>query len=130
MNGTLPAVSWLIPEQALSEHPPWMPVNGGWLQKQVVEAVINGKSWNDTVLLISYDEEGGWADHVTPFHSPEGTAGEWMQDPYGDFGQVFTGPGMPKPALQTKMHKLTTRPRLTLAIYYYFAMDSWRECLY
>lgn len=55
MNGTLPQVSWLIPEQALSEHPPWMPRDGAWLQKQIVEAVINGKSWNDTVLMISYD---------------------------------------------------------------------------
>jgi phospholipase C len=55
LNGTLPAVSWLIPEQALSEHPPWIPENGGWLQKQIAEAVMNGKSWNDTVLLISYD---------------------------------------------------------------------------
>lgn len=112
MNGTLPLVSWLIPEQALSEHPPWMPVNGGWLQKQIVEAIMNGSSWKDTVLMISYDgksalarsriclinaslEEGGWYDHVSPYHSVAGTPGEWMEDPYGDFGYTFAGPGTP-----------------------------------
>jgi phospholipase C len=64
-----------------------MPVNGGWLQKQIIEAVMNGKSWNDTVLLISYDgfftvtvynmdrtdywiEESGWYDHISPHVSP------------------------------------------------------------
>ena len=56
-NGTLPAVSWLIPQQALSEHPPWTPNNGAWLQRQLVEAVITGESWKDTVLMISYDGE-------------------------------------------------------------------------
>jgi phospholipase C len=40
-------------------------------------------------------ETGGFGDHVTPFHSPEGTAGEWMKDPLGLFGDVFVGPGMP-----------------------------------
>ncbi len=54
---------------------------------------MSGESWKDTVLLISYDEEGGWYDHVSPFHAPEGTAGEWMEDPYGNFGNVFAGPG-------------------------------------
>lgn len=55
MNGTLPAVSWLIPQQALSEHPPWTPDNGAWLQKWLVDAVTQGDSWNDTVFIISYD---------------------------------------------------------------------------
>jgi phospholipase C len=35
---------------------------------------------------------------VTPFHSPAGTTGEWMEDPLGTFGQVYTGPGFRVPA--------------------------------
>ena len=38
-------------------------------------------------------ETGGFGDHVTPFHAPEGTPGEWMEDPYGLFGQIYVGPG-------------------------------------
>lgn len=32
-------------------------------------------------------------DHVVPFHSPEGTAAEWIEDPFGNSGYVYTGPG-------------------------------------
>ncbi|KAF3920305.1 hypothetical protein AA313_de0209793 [Arthrobotrys entomopaga] len=95
--GTLPQVSYIIGPAQLSEHAPYLPSDGGWLQQQVTNAVINGKSYNDTVLIISYDETGGWGDHVTPYHSPEGTPGEWVKDPYGDFGQVYTGPGFRLP---------------------------------
>jgi hypothetical protein len=33
------------------------------------------------------------SDHVVPFHSPEGTVAEWMEDPFGLAGYVYTGPG-------------------------------------
>ncbi|KAF3912765.1 hypothetical protein ABW20_dc0105965 [Dactylellina cionopaga] len=95
--GTLPQVSYIIGPTELSEHPPYLPSDGAWLQQQVVNAIVNGKSYNDTVLMISYDETGGWGDHVTPYHSPAGTAGEWIKDPYGDFGDVYTGPGFRLP---------------------------------
>ncbi|KAI9694910.1 MAG: hypothetical protein M1822_000526 [Bathelium mastoideum] len=95
--GTLPQVSWIIGPAELSEHPPYQPKDGAWLQQQVVNAVANGASYNDTVLMISYDETGGWGDHVTPYHSPQGTAGEWVQDPYDMFGDVYTGPGFRLP---------------------------------
>lgn len=46
---------------------------------------------------MSYDESGGWGDHAIPYHSPEGTAGEWMEDPYNGLGQVYSGPGVRVP---------------------------------
>ena len=95
--GTLPEVSWIIGPAELSEHPPFTPRDGAWLQKQIVDAVVNGSSYNNTVVIISYDETGGWGDHVTPFHSPEGTPGEWLNDPYGIFGETYTGPGFRLP---------------------------------
>lgn len=91
--GTLPQISYIVGPAELSEHPPYQPKDGAWLQQRVVDAVTQSPKYNSTALIISYDETGGWGDHVTPFHSPEGTAGEWVQDPYGDFGYVYTGPG-------------------------------------
>ncbi|KAL1961732.1 hypothetical protein VTN77DRAFT_1094 [Rasamsonia byssochlamydoides] len=38
-----------------------------------------------------------FGDHVTPFHSPPGTPGEWIEDPLGYFGDVFVGPGFRVP---------------------------------
>lgn len=55
MNGDLPLVSWIIGPAALSEHNPYMPKDGAWLQQQVINAVTRGESANDTVLFIMYD---------------------------------------------------------------------------
>lgn len=54
-NGTLPQVSWIVGPAELSEHPPYMPSDGAWLQKQVVEAVTSGAAYNETALFITYD---------------------------------------------------------------------------
>lgn len=56
-DGTLPEVSFIVGPQELSEHPPWMPKDGAWLQKQVVEAVMNSPKYNTTLLMVSYDGE-------------------------------------------------------------------------
>jgi phospholipase C len=48
--------------------------------------------------MLSYDETGGWGDHVTPYTSPNGTEGEWITDPYNtNFGLVPMGPGFRLP---------------------------------
>ena len=38
-------------------------------------------------------EGGGWGDAVLPLVSPKGTKGEWFEDPYGELGYTFSGPG-------------------------------------
>ena len=96
-NGTLPMISYIVGPTELSEHPPYSPRDGAWLQQQVVNAVTTGKNWNTSALIISYDETGGWGDHVTPYHSPEGTPGEWLEDPEGIFGYTYSGPGFRLP---------------------------------
>jgi len=95
--GTLPRVSFIVGPAELSEHPPYQPCDGAWLQQRVVDAVTSSPKYNSTALIISYDETGGFADHVTPFHSPNGTAGEWVNDPYGEFDYTYTGPGFRLP---------------------------------
>ncbi|KAF8830775.1 hypothetical protein HHX47_DHR2001047 [Lentinula edodes] len=95
-EGTLPAVSFYIGPAELSEHPPYRPIDGGWLQKEVVNAIVNSPKYNKTILVISFDETGGWGDHVIPFTSPENTPGEWIINPFT--GQPApTGPGFRLP---------------------------------
>ncbi|EEH23455.2 hypothetical protein PABG_05666 [Paracoccidioides brasiliensis Pb03] len=95
--GSLPQVSFIVGPQELSEHAPYSPLDGGWLQRKIMEAVVKGPKYGSSLLMISYDESGGWGDHVPPYHSPENTPGEWLQDPYGLFGNVYTGPGVRVP---------------------------------
>lgn len=92
-QGTLPQISYIVGPQELAEHPPNMPKDGAWLQKKVVDAITNSPAYDKTVLIISYDEQGGWADHVVPVVAPKGTPGEWLKDPYDKFGDVPLGPG-------------------------------------
>lgn len=53
--GTLPQVSYIVGPAELSEHSPYLPSDGAWLQKQVVDAVTSSPLYNETVLMISYD---------------------------------------------------------------------------
>ncbi|KAJ5226305.1 phosphoesterase family-domain-containing protein [Penicillium chermesinum] len=96
-NGTLPEVSFIVGPAELSEHPSYQPKDGAWLQKKVVDAVTQSPKYSSTLLMISYDETGGFGDHVTPFHSPRDTPGEWMEDPLGIFGDIYSGPGFRVP---------------------------------
>lgn len=54
-NGTLPEISFIVGPAELSEHPPYMPKDGAWLQKKVVDSVINSPKYSSTLLLVSYD---------------------------------------------------------------------------
>ncbi|KAF2103100.1 putative non-hemolytic phospholipase C precursor [Rhizodiscina lignyota] len=96
-EGKLPQVSIIVGPAELSEHAPYLPSDGAWLIKQVVDAVTHGKNYKETALFISYDEGGGYGDHVVPYHSPEGTPGEWINDPYKLFGETPIGPGIRLP---------------------------------
>src|SRR3981081_3976256 len=65
--GTLPAVSFVKPIGADNEHPGYTDVLRG---EQHLEALINdvrsGPNWKDTAIVITYDEHGGFWDHVAP----------------------------------------------------------------
>jgi phospholipase C len=54
-NGTLPEISFIVGPAELSEHPPYMPKDGAWLQKKVVDSVVNSPKYNSTLLIVSYD---------------------------------------------------------------------------
>ncbi len=67
-NGTLPAVSWVIPDQVDSDHP--RTKDGTDTGPDWIASVVNkiGKSpyWNSTAIVIVWDDWGGFFDHVPP----------------------------------------------------------------
>ena len=68
-NGTLPAYTFLEPDWSTtgnSQHPNYDVALGEQLIHDVYYAVRNGKGWNQTLLIITYDEHGGCYDHVPP----------------------------------------------------------------
>ncbi|KMZ12065.1 Phospholipase C 4 precursor [Candidatus Burkholderia humilis] len=71
-NSKLPAVSWIIPPSVYSEHPgPSSPTQGGWYVQEVLDALTaNPDVWSKTVLLVNYDENDGFFDHVPPLSAP------------------------------------------------------------
>jgi phospholipase C len=78
----LPAVSWLVPPYIESEHPAF-PANVGAIPiiKTLKILLSNPAVWEKTVLIISYDENGGFFDHVVPPTAPPGTPGEYITVP-------------------------------------------------
>jgi len=78
-QGTLPAVSWLIPPLGYDEHPPAPPALGEWYTSQVLRTLMsNPKVWSKTVVFHTYDENDGFFDHVPPPVPPAGTPGEYV----------------------------------------------------
>ncbi len=65
-NGTLPAVSWITPSGDVSEHPPAKVSAGQTYVTGLINAVMNSPEWSSSVILLSWDDWGGFYDHVTP----------------------------------------------------------------
>ena len=65
-NGTLPDVSWLIPNYENSEHPVATAQAGMRYVTRLVNAVMKSKYWSSTVIFITWDDYGGFYDHVPP----------------------------------------------------------------
>ncbi|MEV4313437.1 phosphocholine-specific phospholipase C [Actinocrispum sp. NPDC049592] len=73
--GRLPKVSWVVAPEAFTEHPNW-PVNyGAWYIAQVLDALTaDPKVWSKTALLITYDENDGFFDHIVPPYPAQGAS--------------------------------------------------------
>jgi phospholipase C len=65
-HGTLPAVSWVVPSGAVSEHPPSPIHKGVAFVTGLVNAVMRSKDWNSTAIFLAWDDWGGLYDHVKP----------------------------------------------------------------
>jgi len=62
----LPNVSWVIPNGKLSEHPPGLVSDGQTYVKNIVNAISNSPEWGSTAIFLSWDDWGGFYDHVAP----------------------------------------------------------------
>jgi phospholipase C len=95
---TLPAVSWIISNDGVDEHPPAPSWAGEWFVSNAIKTLAsNPKVWAKTVLFVMYDENDGFFDHVPPPVAPRGTPGEYVTkrplpgDADGDDGPIGLG---------------------------------------
>lgn len=65
-SGNLPAVSWLVTSVANSEHPPASSCVGENWTVQQINAVMQGSNWSSTAIFLTWDDFGGFYDHVPP----------------------------------------------------------------
>ena len=65
-SGRLPAVSWVEPAQSVSEHPPATITAGQSFVTGVINTIMRSKDWPSTAIFLSWDDWGGFYDHVVP----------------------------------------------------------------
>lgn len=65
-HGSLPQVSWLVPDFQDSEHPPEPLAQGMWYVTRLINALMQSAYWKNTVIFLCWDDYGGFYDHVPP----------------------------------------------------------------
>jgi phospholipase C len=108
-NNNLPSVSWIIPgswhpailppifaDESISEHPPARPDCGMDYVAYLVDQVMQSPAWNSTAIIITWDDYGGFYDHVPPpqvdaygegFRVPTLVISPWAKHNYIDHTQ-------------------------------------------
>jgi phospholipase C len=66
--GSLPAVSWLTPPLPTSDHPPNSICKGENWTVRTLNALMRSDAWSSTVVVLTWDDFGGFFDHVPPPH--------------------------------------------------------------
>jgi phospholipase C len=67
-TGDLPSVSWLTPPFGVSDHPPTSICGGENWTVQVLNALMRSPEWSSTAVVLTWDDFGGFYDHVPPPH--------------------------------------------------------------
>jgi phospholipase C len=65
-QGALPAVSWIDPNSTVSEHPTASVSAGQTYVTGLINAIMKSRDWNSTAIFLSWDDWGGFYDHVVP----------------------------------------------------------------
>ena len=65
-SGNLPEVCWIVPTAADSEHPPADSARGMRHVTDLINAVMQSPNWKDTAIILTWDDYGGFYDHVAP----------------------------------------------------------------
>jgi phospholipase C len=66
LNGTLPAVSWIIPSGVVSEHPENRVSAGQAYVTGLIDSIMEGPDWGSTAIFLTWDDWGGFYDNVVP----------------------------------------------------------------
>jgi phospholipase C len=64
--GSLPSVSWVVPADRVSEHPPELVSAGQSYVTGVINAIMQSRDWKSTAIFLSWDDWGGFYDQVVP----------------------------------------------------------------
>jgi len=64
--GQLPAVTWIVPSGAVSEHPSAAVSAGQSYVTSLVNAAMRSPDWSSTAIFLSWDDWGGFYDHLAP----------------------------------------------------------------
>ncbi|HEY2354299.1 MAG TPA: alkaline phosphatase family protein [Gaiellaceae bacterium] len=64
--GRLPNVAWIVPSQAVSEHPPGAVSAGQAYVTGLIDAIMHSRNWRSTAIFLAWDDWGGFYDHVVP----------------------------------------------------------------
>lgn len=79
LAGTLPQVSWVLASTVTSEHPPAPPALGEQDVAGFLNAILSNQTlFAKTAIFLTWDDPGGFFDHVIPPVAPFGTAGEYI----------------------------------------------------
>ena len=65
-SGHLPAVSWVVPNGKVSEHPPALVSDGQTYVTTLINAIMSSPDWSSTAIFLAWDDWGGFYDHVKP----------------------------------------------------------------
>jgi phospholipase C len=110
-RGTLPNVSWIIPSFSMQfdEHPDADVTVGMGFQQQIITALQQSRLWKRSALFLTYDEHGGFFDHVAPPQVDAYGLGVrvplWVISPFARRGPIVSR----KPADHVSMLKFIER---------------------
>ncbi|MBN0988669.1 alkaline phosphatase family protein [Amphritea pacifica] len=95
-HGNLPAFSylepaWIAPKGATSYHPGGDLVPGERELNEIYEAIKSGPGWENTLLVVTFDKNGGIYDHVAPPYAKK----PWPNDLNNGFAYDLMGPRVP-----------------------------------
>jgi phospholipase C len=91
-RGDAPAVSYII-QGGTSEHPPGQIVNGEIATVAIISAIMRSPLWESSAIILTWDDWGGWYDHVAPPQVDRDGYGfrvpALIISPYAKRGQIF-----------------------------------------
>ena len=64
--GSLPSVSWIVPSFQVSDHPAALVSRGQAYVTGIVNAIMKSPDWSSTAIFLTWDDWGGFYDHVSP----------------------------------------------------------------